>query len=160
VVRKGSILNRFSTGGLETLNIPTIREDLLQFHEKHYSSNIMNLVMVGRHPLEDLEKLAIENFNAVENKNVKLIDFSQEVVYDHDSYGHLIKIVPNKNIKQLNLMWNLPPSVIYWKEKPNSVLSHLLGHEGRNSLLSQLIKEGLATGLNASCSSRIQQSID
>jgi insulysin len=70
IVRKGSILNRFSTGGLETLKIPTIREDLLKFHDQHYSSNIMNLVMVGRHSLEDLEKLAVENFTEIVDKSV------------------------------------------------------------------------------------------
>ena len=57
VVKKGSILNRFSTGGLETLQIPTIREDLLGFHERYYSSNIMNLVMVGKHSIEELEQI-------------------------------------------------------------------------------------------------------
>jgi insulysin len=52
VVKKGSILNRFSTGSLETLRIPSIREDLLKFHSDYYSANIMNLVMVGRHSLD------------------------------------------------------------------------------------------------------------
>jgi insulysin len=70
IVRQGSILNRFSTGGLETLKIPTIREDLLAFHEKYYSSNIMSLVMVGRHSLEDLERMAVENFSEIVNKKV------------------------------------------------------------------------------------------
>jgi insulysin len=55
IVIKGSILNRFSTGGLETLKIPSIREDLLKFHADYYSSNIMSLVIVGKHSLEDLE---------------------------------------------------------------------------------------------------------
>jgi insulysin len=68
IVSKGSILNRFSTGGLETLQIPTIREDLLKFHKDYYSANLMNLVMIGRHSLDDLEKLAIENFSEVEDK--------------------------------------------------------------------------------------------
>jgi insulysin len=155
IVRKGSILNRFSTGGLETLKIPSIREDLLAFHEKHYSSNIMNLVIVGRHSLEDLEKLAIDNFSEVANKNVILPDFSKEVVYDDQSMGHVFKIVPNKNIKRLKILWNLPSSKLLYKEKPMSFISHLIGHEGPNSLLSQLIKEGLATALSSSDSDRL-----
>lgn len=48
IVKKGSRLNRFSTGGLETLKYDGIREDLLKFHEDHYSSNLMSLVMVGK----------------------------------------------------------------------------------------------------------------
>lgn len=160
IVRKGSILNRFSTGGLETLKIPTIREDLLSFHDKHYSSNIMSLVMVGRHSLEDLEKLAVENFSEVPNKNMKLADFSREEVYDDQSMGHIFKIVPNKNIKRLKILWNLPPSNLIFKEKPNGFISHLIGHEGPNSLLSQLIKEGLSTALSSGASDRLQESID
>lgn len=160
IVKKGSILNRFSTGGLETLKIPTIREDLLKFHDEYYSSNIMSLVMVGKHSLEELEKLAVENFSEVVNKDVKLKDFSQEVVYDETSQGHIFKVVPNKNIKRLKLLWNLPPSKNLWREKPNSYISHVLGHEGPNSLLSQLISEGLATALMAGGSNRMQQAID
>ena len=160
IVKKGSILNRFSTGGLETLKIPTIREDLLKFHDQYYSSNIMSLVMVGKHSLEELEKLAVENFSEVVNKDVKLKDFSKEVVYDETSQGHIFKVVPNKNIKRLKLLWNLPPSKNLWREKPNSYISHVLGHEGPNSLLSQLISEGLATALMAGGSNRMQQAID
>jgi insulysin len=115
IVRKGSILNRFSTGGLETLKIPTIREDLLKFHDQHYSSNIMNLVMVGRHSIEDLEKLAVENFTDIVDKNVELRDFTPEIVYDETSMGHVFKIVPNKNIKRLKVLWNLPSSHKLWK---------------------------------------------
>lgn len=155
IVRKGSILNRFSTGGLETLKIPTIREDLLKFHAEYYSSNIMNLVMVGKHTLEDLEKLAVENFSEIEDKNVSLRDFSTEEVYDGTSMGHVFKIVPNKNIKSLRVLWNLPSSKVLWESKPNSYISHLIGHEGPNSLLSQLIKEGLATSLSSSSSQRM-----
>ena len=108
----------------------------MRFHDQHYSSNIMNLVMVGRHSLEDLEKLAVDNFSDIDDKNVELSDFTNEVVYDETSMGHIFKIVPNKNIKRLKLLWNLPSSHKMWQSKPNSYLSHLLGHEGPNSLLS------------------------
>jgi insulysin len=116
--------------------------------------------MVGKHSLEELEKLAVENFSEVVNKDVKLKDFSQEIVYDETSQGHIFKVVPNKNIKRLKLLWNLPPSKNLWREKPNSYISHVLGHEGPNSLLSQLICEGLATSLMAGGSNRMQQAID
>jgi len=99
--------------------------------------------------------LAVENFSEVENKDVKLKDFSSESVYDESSQGHVFKVVPNKNIKRLKLLWNLPPSKNLWREKPNSYISTVLGHEGPNSLLSQLISEGLATALMAGGSNRM-----
>lgn len=39
-----SYLNLFATGSIDTLNHPTIRDDLLKFHKNWYSSNIMKLV--------------------------------------------------------------------------------------------------------------------
>lgn len=48
--------------------------------------------------------------------------------------------------------WNLPFSEKLWRQKPMSYISHLIGHEGPNSLLSHLIKEGLAINLSASSS--------
>jgi insulysin len=74
--------------------------------------------------------------------------------------GHVFKVVPNKNIKRLKVLWNLPASKHLFNEKPNIYISHLIGHEGPNSLLSQLIKEGLATALSSSASDRLQECID
>ena len=48
-------LNRFSTGNLESLNIPGIRDKLLTYYGEHYSANLMALCLVGNHQLDDLE---------------------------------------------------------------------------------------------------------
>jgi insulysin len=61
----GSILNRFSTGNLETLKIPNLMEELQSFYQANYSSNLMNLVMVGRDGLDELQSYAENNFSEV-----------------------------------------------------------------------------------------------
>ena len=81
IVRPGSVLNKFSTGGIETLKHDGIRDELIKFHEDYYSSNLMRLVLVGRDSIENLEKLAVENFSEVVNKEVKLRDLSEENPY-------------------------------------------------------------------------------
>jgi secreted Zn-dependent insulinase-like peptidase len=54
ISKQGSVLNRFSTGNLETLKIDGIRDHLLKFHKENYSSNIMTLSIVGNHSLDYL----------------------------------------------------------------------------------------------------------
>jgi insulysin len=54
----------------------------------------------------------------------------------------------------------MPITETFSKEKSNSYLSHSIGHEGPNSLLSQLIKDSLATGLSAGSSARLNQAFD
>jgi secreted Zn-dependent insulinase-like peptidase len=42
----------------------------------------MNLVLVSRFPLDDLQKFAEENFSEVENRNIEPVSFADEVVFD------------------------------------------------------------------------------
>jgi insulysin len=52
--------------------------------------------------------------------------------------------VPVKDKETLKVYWVLPYSQEEMQSKPVSYLTHLFGHEGKNSLLSYLKKEGLA----------------
>ena len=45
--------------------------------------------------------------------------------------------------------FQLPPLLQHYTRKPEDYLSHLVGHEGRGSLLSALKKRGWATQLQA-----------
>lgn len=152
----GSILNRFSTGNLETLKVPNLMEELKSFYQAHYSSNLMNLVLVGRADLDSLQYYAETNFSEVENRDLPVKDFSDHVVFDEKhTFGRICKIIPSKDIKALTMEWQMPVSTTFSKKKSCNYLSHSIGHEGPNSLLSQLIKDSLATGLSAGSSSRL-----
>ena len=65
---KDSLLNRFNCGNLKSLSQPGMRESLLAFHKKWYSSNIMTLTVSSRHSIEDLENWVKSKFSSVENK--------------------------------------------------------------------------------------------
>ena len=156
----GSRLDRFATGCLETLQIDNIIEELKKFYAKHYSANLMSLVLVSRASLDELEALTTENFSAVENKDLPEKDFSEEVVFNKEhSFGRIFKVIPEKQLKSLALKWLLPGKDPRDRRKSTTYLSHIIGHEGPNSLLSQLIKEDLANKLSAGSSPRLNQSI-
>lgn len=73
--------SKFGTGNLETLKeIPikrglNIRDELLKFHEKYYSANIMKLVILGKESLDQLTQWVVEKFSAIKNKNVPIPTF-------------------------------------------------------------------------------------
>jgi len=116
----------------------------------------MNLVLVSRLSLDELQNLAAQNFNEVENRNLPKKDFTNEIVFNRDhSFGRIFKIIPNKLIKKLELVWIMPASLPYSKKKSASYLAHVFGHEGPNSLLSLLIKQNLAISLAAGSRARL-----
>jgi len=154
---KGSVLNRFSTGNLETLKVDGIREKLIKFYEDNYSSNLMTLSLVGNHDLDTLQDYAIEHFSGIPDKNLPEIDYTDEVIFNHENgLGHFLRIVPQKDIRVLKLKWpTLPPFREHWRVKPFRYITEVIGSESKNSLLSELIKQGYATSCDAGSFSRL-----
>ena len=145
---KGNVYNRFQTGDLETLNKPGIREALLAFHKKYYSSNLMNLVLYGRDPIEKLEQYALEMFNPIKNYDSPQNCY-KEKPFIKENLGNILKIVPINDDNYVRIAWYIDWLKPYYEKGPGSYLSHIFGHEGQNSLLSFLIEEDLALELNA-----------
>jgi len=124
----GSNLNRFGCGNLESLKVPGIRDELLKFHKKWYSANIMKLVVSSKHPIELLEKWVREKFSDIENKNIVLPDLSLPVApYTKENLGQFIKFVPIESKSTLTVVWYLPDfhSKAYGSS-PLSYFTHLL----------------------------------
>ncbi|CAF3867523.1 unnamed protein product [Adineta steineri] len=123
-----------------------IRQVLLDFHKVQYSSNRMNLAVLGNQSLDELESLVMKSFNDVPNKKLK------QVKYPSDPYGEskrktIYYVVPVKEFRYLRIRWVIPDHKDLYYCNPESYLSHLIGHEGDGSLLSYLKKLGLATEL-------------
>ncbi|KAJ1888673.1 metalloprotease, partial [Kickxella alabastrina] len=66
--------SQFSTGTVDTLKGSAnrlgveLRDELLKFHNKYYSSDIMKLVVAGNHTLDQLTEWAVSMFSEVESK--------------------------------------------------------------------------------------------
>lgn len=65
------------------------------------------------------------------------------------SLGKIFRIVPTKDRHRITLTWPIPPQAHKWKGRPYEFVSHLMGHEGRGSLLSFFRENRWATGCEA-----------
>lgn len=87
-------------------------------------------------------------FSVIPNRNYERYQMPS-IPYSDDSYCKIYKILPVKDKKTIELIWVLKLKEEHYKNHPGKYVSHLFGHEGKGSLLSFLIKEGLATGLTS-----------
>ncbi|KAL5369782.1 peptidase'insulinase-like peptidase' [Cryptosporidium parvum] len=73
---KRSFFGRFSYGNIETLKtIPesqgiNLRDEVIKFYQKEYSSNRMVLALASNHTLDELTQFAYKYFSNIENKNL------------------------------------------------------------------------------------------
>ena len=139
--------NHFNIGSRETLG-GTTREELLAFHQAHYSANTMTLAVVGKASLDQLESWVRTYYAPIKNRHLPQLRFDPNFSPPQPAL-RLIRMEPVKDLRSLAIEFALPATSKYWASKPGQLLGSILGDEGAGSLLSVLKAEGLATGLGA-----------
>ncbi|WP_351122945.1 insulinase family protein [Shewanella sp. T24-MNA-CIBAN-0130] len=142
--------SKFSVGNQATLagKQADIRDELLAFYQQHYSANIMTLCVVAPRPIAELDTIVRQYFSKILNRNVSKHYPSEALITEAQQQTH-IQIVPLKDQKRLSICFSLPEIDQFYKRKPLTFISHLLGNESPGSLLSYLKGHGLANHLSA-----------
>lgn len=77
-------------------------------------------------------------------------DYSQPVPsFNEANLGQIARFQPVKDKDSVEIFWVLPYLMPEFRSNPLSYFSHLIGHEGENSLLSYLKQEDYAMDLSA-----------
>ena len=125
------------------------QDTLKKWYAEHYSANRMRLEVISSLPMDKLKSLVIDEFSPVLNKNLPPLNVDQPLIADNMK-GKMVYIEPIKNIRRLMILWELPTKFAAMRDtKPDAIVSTVLGHEGKKSLLAQLKKEKLAETLQA-----------
>jgi len=151
LMNKKHPLSGFSVGSLETLadrDDASVRDDLLAFYKRHYSSDRMTLVVLGRESLVELDDLVRSNFTSVE-KRPAARRVTGQALFRRSMLPAQVDIKPIKDQQSLTLMFPIPSAEEHYRQKPLQYLGNILGHEGEGSLLSRLKSAGWAEGLSA-----------
>lgn len=139
--------HRFNYGNSSTLGRVS-QDTLKEWYKKHYSANLMRLVILSPLPLSKLIDLVVQDFKDIPNTNAKATA-SNLPIFLQNQTPEMVYIEPIKNIRTLTLVWDLPAEFAHKIEtKPESLICTIIGHEGKESLLAQLKKENLAETLS------------
>ena len=140
--------SKFATGDKNTLANAN-RDVVMKFYKEKYSSNLMRLVLMSPLPENELENLANKYFAEIDNKNLSMPTYSDDLFLKSDVHNfHKMETIRDKDV--LKISFDMPDDIPYWESKPSQFLAHLLGEEGEGSILSYLKSHGLALGLETS----------
>jgi insulysin len=131
-------LANFTTGNTETLNRKDIRKQVMDFYDKYYSAHLMKLVVISPLSLKEMEDKIIEIFSKVKLNVFNPVRKYTNIPLKTPSY---LEIIPVKKEDILILTWQVPyKNIGLWN--PYYVLLHILGHEGKNTLVDYLKNKG------------------
>ncbi|QYJ80005.1 insulinase family protein [Shewanella acanthi] len=142
--------SKFSVGNLVTLGgeQAQVRSELLSFYRSHYSANLMTLCLVAPIPLDDLQHLATHFFSDIPNLNL-VKNYPKVPLFSANELLKQVNITPLKEQKRLSISFSFPGIDKYYKSKPLTYISHILGNESKGSLFSYLKEQGLVNSLSA-----------
>lgn len=143
-----------------------LRTELIKFWGTYYSATQMSLAIVAPQSISTLKTMVNNAFGAIPN-NPDQSKFKPEEAWVGKiapfaegssiipAQKSIVEIVPVADMRQVTLTWPIVYQSLEDKEdqfvnKPAFYITHLLGHEGPNSLLSYLKKRGWANGVSAS----------
>lgn len=147
----GHDYGKFGTGNVHTLshgpiaNGINVREELLKFHDRWYSSNLMSFVILGNQSLDELEAMVRQNLTGIKNNAATVAEWLE---HPYGAAGGVIThTVPVKDVRLLKIVFPIPDYTEHYKDKPAEYVAHLIGHEGKGSLLSELKALGYVNSL-------------
>eukprot|EP00873_Tetraselmis_striata_P042477 jgi/Tetstr1/462741/TSEL_000701.t1 len=151
--RPGHVYQKFTWGNKKSLwDKPTeegvdIRAELLKYYKSTYSAERMNLVVLGGNSLDVLQGWVEEKFSAVPGGLGPRPSIAHQAL---PFCGQMLYVQPSvKEAHALNIQFQLPSlDAEYWKNAEDYI-SHLIGHEGKGSLLSILKAKGWASDVYA-----------
>ncbi|XP_077981898.1 nardilysin-like [Glandiceps talaboti] len=146
--KDGHPMGKFMWGNTKTLKTDPVEKNLdvqkrlHDFQKRMYSAQYMTLAVQSRETLDTLEEWVREIFCKIPNNNLPSPSFSDEVnPFVTPKFHQLYKLVPVKNIDQVEITWALPSLLHHYRIKPLHYLSWLTGHEGSGSILALLKKK-------------------
>ncbi|KAN0065153.1 metalloprotease [Thecaphora frezii] len=149
--------SHFGTGNYQTLwenpksKGVDVRDELLKFHDKYYSANVMKLVVIGREPLDQLTGWVIEKFSGVRNNGRSPPSFPSSPLTPEQLQKQIFyKSV--RDVRTMKIAFPIPDQGPLFRTKPSHFLSHFLGHEGEGSILSHLKRKGWCNRISAGAS--------
>ncbi|GAA5879693.1 hypothetical protein JCM8547_008957 [Rhodosporidiobolus lusitaniae] len=152
---KESVYRKFGTGSKETLGTEPkekgedVRERLLSWYRETYSANLMNLVVLSNHSLDELAEIVSNEYSDIPNANLHAEDYLVPPISANEAKTE-VSYRTIKDTPQLRIEFGLPDLQHHYHTKPGRYISHFVGHEGPGSILAELKSRGWATSLSSS----------
>lgn len=143
--------SRFVIGSAQTLASVT-RDQVVAFYQKHYSANLMKLVLASPLKPEELKSLAYKYFEGIKNSKLKGKKIKEKsFIAPAKKTLILSKSLIDRHTLSVAFFGTVPEQTT-WKDKAEDLVARVISHEGPGSLAAVLKNEGLIVYLQADSS--------
>ena len=147
--KKDSIINKFSTGNLVSLNKQTVRDEMIQFYKKYYCSDNICVCIVSPKSLYQTEDIFTKIFNQIPLKKCRVPD---EIYSKNKPFYETSKLeyhlIPIMDINTITYFWEIPLPFGYLKNKIYDIIDENIENDDKTNLTYILQSKNLINFLN------------
>ncbi|MCB1118729.1 MAG: insulinase family protein [Chlamydiia bacterium] len=137
----------FHIGNLKSL-AGVSQATLKSWYRENYSADKMHLILLSKRPLTELQGFAESLFGPIPKQPTTVREKDIPLFVNQDPYW--VEIAPVQEVQKLFLIWEMPDQLAKRRDaQPDTLISYVMGHEGKESLLATLKAEGLAEALGS-----------
>ena len=142
---KGSMLNKFGTGNLESLQKEGVRERMIEFYKKYYISSNINIVTISSVKNKDVKDMIKKSFLNIPKKILPKLKI-QKPFFDNKNQSFYVKSI--SKIYKIYYYWEIPAHITnYLTSHSPHIISQIISSDNEHSLKQFLIKKGLIKSL-------------
>ena len=140
--------NIFTTGSLETLDKPNIREKLIEFYKTHYIANNISICVASNLSIDEMESIIVKTFNNIKGQE-NTTHANEGIIFIEKNKDYYLKSIAN--IYSLTYMWEIPEQISsnQIKTQEFQILARLLNSFKLDTLHFYLTNNGFINSLYA-----------
>ncbi len=146
--KKNSIINKFATGNLSTLNKKGVREKMIEFHKKYYCSENICVSIISPRPNNVIEKIFTNIFNNIPHKKCKELTFHKYKPF-YDIKQKEYQLIPVNDKNYILYFWEIPLPFKYLKNIIFDVIDYVIENNDKHNLEHYLLYKGLIKSLGS-----------
>lgn len=154
-----------------------LTDSIRSFHQQHYRPENMVVVLVGPQSIAELQRMAEVHFSSISSaisqhssdassdQPITAVDGSSDATPLNISAkgimsrgsssiftsggGKLIRMKPIRDIRDVQVVWQLPDTRALYRSNPCSLIGYIVGNKGVGSVFAALQDRGWATSTSA-----------
>lgn len=145
---KDSVTNKFTTGSLKSLNKPGLRDQLIKFHNKYYTSKNISICIASSKSPKYIKQIIDKTFGQIKDKPQHTLLIKKPFLQNNKSNAYHLKTM--SDIYQLTYFWEIPAQINHINTHEFVLLGNILRNKSEKSLYFHLKNKGYLNYINVS----------
>jgi len=139
---KASLVNTFVTGSLNSLQKPDLRDQMINFYKKYYTTDNISISIGSSKPIEHIQQIITNTFGHIPKSTESNNHFSITKPFITENIHKVFHLKSVSNIYEVSYLWEIPYQKEFILSKDFQILDMMINNKSDRSIYFHLKNKG------------------